>query len=293
MNKTPNTHPLKFMNDIADEVERENSSINLLLLFEQFKESKQAFIAKTEALKIKLHNPYNPSSFGEWAMHYLIDKARKLRSELQTYTSNFKTREEVKTYINQQYSFMINYQIAHFDTYYKNVQKGKIHGEKLKTGDPLRAGIQIAYNIILDNINKDYASFLGNEKTIQPQQAEDKAKSAKKNSQNIIANPKTFKDLFVRMGWEKYVNALVICEPPLLNKKHEFIGNKKTQRGVVAAWFKDLKSKGVIDQSLNRDEIAQVLCTEIKNYSISGSSVNNRSLLYEKIFEKQLIKLTQ
>lgn len=100
--------------------------------------------------------------------------------------------------------------------------------------------------------------------------------------------------LFTVKDWEKYVDALTICEPPMLKKKNDtyyFIGNKKNQKGVVASWFKYLKSKGVINQSINRDEIAKVLSSEINNFSIVGSTIDNISETYNSQFAKQLEKL--
>jgi hypothetical protein len=99
-----------------------------------------------------------------------------------------------------------------------------------------------------------------------------------------------FNGIFKIANWEKYVDALVLCDPPLINSSYEFIGNTKKHRGVVSAWFKFLKSKGIVDQSLNRQELARLLTASIKNYSISPSSVDNKSGLYESHFEKQLRK---
>lgn len=99
--------------------------------------------------------------------------------------------------------------------------------------------------------------------------------------------------LFIVEDWEKYIDALTVCEPPILKKEKEiytFIGNKKTQRGVVASWFKYLRTKGIINQSINRYLIAEILSSEIKNYQISGSSFDNTSNLYNKQFSRQLEK---
>jgi hypothetical protein len=106
-----------------------------------------------------------------------------------------------------------------------------------------------------------------------------------------IKKLKTFSDVFGRNDCAKHLNVLVNCVPQLLNSNYEFVGNQKTQRGVIAAWFKYLKSKGIIDQSLNRQELASVLSSQIKNYSIAGSSIDNESTLYKRTFEPQFLKL--
>jgi hypothetical protein len=74
----------------------------------------------------------------------------------------------------------------------------------------------------------------------------------------------------------------------LENNVYTFIGNQKNQKGVVASWFKYLKTKGIIDQRINRDKIAAVLSSEIKNYNIVGSTLDNISETYNSQFSKQL-----
>lgn len=103
-----------------------------------------------------------------------------------------------------------------------------------------------------------------------------------------------FKDIFTKENYFEYIMVLTKCEPALLSydgTKFKFIGNKKTQRGVVGAWFKFLKSKGIIDVNINRDTLALVLSIEINEFSINGSSIDNESGTYTKTFEKQLNKL--
>lgn len=105
----------------------------------------------------------------------------------------------------------------------------------------------------------------------------------------------TFANIFTCNNWEKYINVLTQCDPPLLKreqKKYYFIGNKKTQKGCVAQWFKYLRNKGYIDQNISRDELAQLLSNEIINFSISGSSIDNRSRTYRD-FEPQLNDLLE
>lgn len=112
------------------------------------------------------------------------------------------------------------------------------------------------------------------------------------NKDSVQIIPTTIADLFEVEDWQKYIEALTECKPKILkndNGKYRFIGSVKIHRGVIAAWFKALKEKGIINQSFNKYTIAEVLTKEIINYSISHSSVNNKSLNYEKIFEKQLL----
>lgn len=111
-----------------------------------------------------------------------------------------------------------------------------------------------------------------------------------KTSRNV-SGKKTFDDIFIFAPWQKYLDALVKCTPQLIDTNYRFIGNKKTQRGVIASWFKYLKSKGIIDQSINREELAKVLSSEIKDFSISSSSIDNESNAYKDKFERQLLEL--
>lgn len=101
----------------------------------------------------------------------------------------------------------------------------------------------------------------------------------------------SFSDIFNNDNWEKYIIPLTKCNPKLLEKvgiKFKFIGNKKTQIGCVAGWFKFLKSKGIINQSASRDALANILTLEIENYKVSGATIDNISTTYKKIFQKQL-----
>jgi len=116
------------------------------------------------------------------------------------------------------------------------------------------------------------------------------AQQTKESNQSL---PKTFEDIFTEDDWAKYLDALVKCEPQLLTKKNDsyhFVGNKITQRGVIAAWFKYLKSKGIIDRSLNRNQLASVLSSNIDSFTICGASIDNQSKIYNKV-EPQLIEL--
>lgn len=108
---------------------------------------------------------------------------------------------------------------------------------------------------------------------------------------------KSLKELFVNENdYKKCMEVLTICAPALCKyddnlKSYIFIGNKKTQKGCVAQWFKYLKSKGIITQDISRDELAETLSNEITNFSISGSSIDNQSKVYKDDFESELINL--
>ena len=127
-------------------------------------------------------------------------------------------------------------------------------------------------------------------------QSESKIEKTLANKKNIIkeAPPNNFIEIFNTDNFTKYIDVLIECEPQLLKKENErytFVGNKKTQVSCVAYWFKELKNKGIIKQTVNRNDIARVLNNEIKNYSICGSSIDNKSEIYKRIFEKQFDKL--
>lgn len=113
-------------------------------------------------------------------------------------------------------------------------------------------------------------------------------------SENEKINSYSLKDIFIVEDWEKYLNALTICEPQLLTKengKYRFIGNKKIHRGCLAQWIKYLKNKCVIDQTLNRNDLAFVLSKEILDFKINGSSIDNQSEIYKIKFEDQLKRI--
>jgi len=130
-------------------------------------------------------------------------------------------------------------------------------------------------------------------------------KNANNENQNLASNKrnnkqpqpeiKSFSDMFTVTGWNKYLDALTECTPKLLKKENDnytFIGNQKTQRGCIAQWFKYLKAKGIIYQTLNRQEIAKVLSNEIVNFSIVGSSIDNETEFYKTTIHKQLEQYT-
>jgi hypothetical protein len=113
----------------------------------------------------------------------------------------------------------------------------------------------------------------------------------KSKAENSVFN--SFDDIFTIRDWQKYVDALTLCNPALLKKeddKYLFIGNQKTQKSCIAQWFKFLKMKGFINQNIGRDDLAKVLTNEIDNFTVAGSSIDNQSNGYTNIFEPQLKK---
>lgn len=108
-------------------------------------------------------------------------------------------------------------------------------------------------------------------------------------SDNTLENKDlSFESLFVSSDYNKYLDLIINSDFKLLEKtengKYKYIGNQRTQKGVIAAYFKTLKARGIINQSANRVQIAKVLSTQIENYSISGSSIDNKSGFYEDKF---------
>ncbi len=111
---------------------------------------------------------------------------------------------------------------------------------------------------------------------------------------------KEFKNIFDlfqdKANWRKYLDALISCEPPLLkneNGKYRFIGKHKTQRGVIGAWFKELKDNSIIDPNCDRETLARVLKDEIVGFTIGGSTIDQGSSLYKRKFAAQLNTLTK
>jgi len=132
---------------------------------------------------------------------------------------------------------------------------------------------------------------------IQQKQSGTPAEEIGDTNKNLQPQPeiKSFSDMFTITDWNKYLDALTECKPKLLKKENDnytFIGNQKTQRGCIAQWFKYLKAKGIIYQTLNRQEIAKVLSNEIVNFSIVGSSIDNETEFYKTTIHKQLEQYT-
>lgn len=102
----------------------------------------------------------------------------------------------------------------------------------------------------------------------------------------------SFKELFTE-DFTTHLDKLTTCTPALLKKKgstYTFSGHNYNHRGVIGAYFKALKSRGIVNSKANKFDIANVLNKELKNYHIDPSSVNNASSTYTKVFEQQLLK---
>lgn len=112
---------------------------------------------------------------------------------------------------------------------------------------------------------------------------------SKKNSDPL----KNFDDIFVIENWHKYIAALEYSDPPLLNNKWEFIGKPRGHKGVICSWITTLKYKGIVNQRLNRSQLAEALNNEIKflNLGKDGKTLDNVSGLYEEEFQNQLFEI--
>lgn len=115
-----------------------------------------------------------------------------------------------------------------------------------------------------------------------------------KHPSNKKKRIKSLEDLFVnKVDYKKHLEALTICEPALCKydnglKSYVFIGNEKTDRGCIGQYFNDLKAKGIIYRGASRKDLAKILSSDIKNYSISEATITNTSNNYERIYRKQL-----
>ena len=99
------------------------------------------------------------------------------------------------------------------------------------------------------------------------------------------------KDLFFIENWMEYIDLLCDCEAPVLKREgsvYTFIGNAKTESGIVAAFIQYLKNKGIVNSNFNRDAIADVLTHQIKNFKVSGPTITNVSRKYETHYQKHL-----
>ncbi|PLX08543.1 MAG: hypothetical protein C0596_06705 [Marinilabiliales bacterium] len=115
------------------------------------------------------------------------------------------------------------------------------------------------------------------------------------NAFHSAPNLMSIQDLFLEShsNYSDYINVLIKCEPPLLLKSSEhyhYIWNNKTQKSCVGYYFNVLKRKGIVKPNLNRDVIAFVLSNCIKDFKISGPSVQNTSNTYSTVFEPQFDK---
>jgi hypothetical protein len=149
-------HPLKFFNEIANEIKHENISHTLMHFFSEHKQYLKTLLKQPEikkAVKEKKFVAFNPKTFNEWITPYLKERTQQLKPQLQNYTSSLESDEQVKTYINQQFTFINNYHEENKDAYYKEHLKGS-------KGNPQKASLIIALNTILNNLTNDYKKYL-------------------------------------------------------------------------------------------------------------------------------------
>ncbi len=115
-------------------------------------------------------------------------------------------------------------------------------------------------------------------------------------TKNKIEQFNTISDLFTKINYLDYLDILTQTEPPLLKRDTDtdsftFIGSKTKQRGCIGAYFKYLKIMGIINQNANRDTIAKILSSDIRNFTINGASIDNQSKIYDTTFESQIKNL--
>lgn len=95
------------------------------------------------------------------------------------------------------------------------------------------------------------------------------------------------KDLFTEQAgdWAQYFDVFTQTKPAILeqfNDAYKFIGKKRGHTGVIAAFIKELKAKGIVKQNLDRVTIADILQREIGNFEINGSTLNTESDKYKE-----------
>ncbi len=91
----------------------------------------------------------------------------------------------------------------------------------------------------------------------------------------------------------KYIDVFTKLKPPLLeieNERYRFVGNNDLERGVLGAWFYELREKKLI-KHLSDDKLAQILSSEIDNYTISRHSIKRQSGRYTYDFKDILVEL--
>lgn len=91
----------------------------------------------------------------------------------------------------------------------------------------------------------------------------------------------------------KYIDVFTKLNPPLLeieNERYRFVGNNDLERGVLGAWFCELREKKLI-KHLSDDKLAQTLSSEIDNFTISRHSVKRQSGRYSHDFKDILEEL--
>jgi hypothetical protein len=91
----------------------------------------------------------------------------------------------------------------------------------------------------------------------------------------------------------KYIDVYTKLNPTLLeieNERYRFVGNNDLERGVLGAWFCELRGKKLI-KHLSDDKLAQTLSSEIDNFTISRHSVKRQSGRYSHDFKDILEEL--
>lgn len=181
----------------------------------------------------------------------------------------------------------------------QSIQTMKIYATHLPTDDVLRKVSTTIISLESEKLESvfcskrfgawkeallDYLPKIQLTKSLAPRIEEilpdNKLKSEFKSLSDIFKKPHT-----------PFLLLLTKSEPPLFEQHpsgaFEFIGQKKGHSGCVAAYFKLLKSKGIINQNANRSIIAAIISSEIINLSITGASIDNLSQLYRDDFEHQ------
>lgn len=125
---------------------------------------------------------------------------------------------------------------------------------------------------------------------------------AKRPSSKAYSEPdnalNTFEDIFVSDDWHKYINALCMVDPPVLelkNGKFKFLGSSARHKGVIASWIHDLQHKGIIKLAINRKSLARVLNNEIEDLDMGkdGRTIENHSATYQKDYRAALLEKTK
>lgn len=114
--------------------------------------------------------------------------------------------------------------------------------------------------------------------------------------QDQIEN-KSFKidEIFVNKDSQKYIDALKNTIPPLIDSNQKFIGKPMKHKGVICSWFKQLQTEGILSQSINRSQMAELLNNAFENLNLGkgGKTFDNYSKEYALNFKEQLINLTK
>ena len=103
-----------------------------------------------------------------------------------------------------------------------------------------------------------------------------------------------FKDIFLSADWKKYIDALYEVDNPVISIDYVFIGKPKKHKGVIACWLKELQEYGKINKKYTRQDLVEVLNSEIKGLNLGkyGKTVDNYSLAYENEYKSKLKRIT-